>query len=165
MTTAVTTETAGIAWIFAATLCALGAWCCAPIPLCSSSMKVGLIDVPVTLDTSMSNCLFVIDYVIAQAAMPSLVNMISKPSQHELWLSNNQTNKEHYLNNLIGKYIHKGSLTYYVVHFWVFSSPSPPQCRHDSIWKTPPPPKLVLRSMWTIPTSFYQFLFEPFLEI
>ena len=81
MTTAVTTETAGIAWIFAATLCALGAWCCAPIPLCSSSMKVGLTNVRVTRYV---NVRFVIDYVIAQAAMPSLVNMISNPSQHEL---------------------------------------------------------------------------------
>ena len=42
--------------------------------------------------------------------------------------------------------------------------PIPPQCRHDSIWKTHPH-KIVLRSMWTVPTSFYQFLFEQFLEI
>ena len=59
----------------------------------------------------------------------------------------------------------KGSLTYYVVHFWVFSTPSPPQCKHDSIWKTPSPQKIVLRSMWTVPTLFYLFSFQPFLEI
>eukprot|EP00090_Calanus_glacialis_P020455 TRINITY_DN31499_c0_g1_i1.p1 TRINITY_DN31499_c0_g1~~TRINITY_DN31499_c0_g1_i1.p1 ORF type:complete len:131 (+),score=34.62 TRINITY_DN31499_c0_g1_i1:80-472(+) len=39
MTTSTTTETGVMAWVVAGLLCALGLWCCAPIPLCTDSLQ------------------------------------------------------------------------------------------------------------------------------
>eukprot|EP00092_Neocalanus_flemingeri_P092864 GFUD01117946.1.p1 GENE.GFUD01117946.1~~GFUD01117946.1.p1 ORF type:complete len:148 (+),score=38.60 GFUD01117946.1:210-653(+) len=39
MTTSTTSETGVMAWIMAAVLCAVGLWCCAPIPLCTDSLQ------------------------------------------------------------------------------------------------------------------------------